>query len=226
MMNILELKEIKKVFHNSEDLNILDGINISIAAGDSISIVGKSGSGKSTLLHISGGLEKPTSGEVLLGDKNFYSLSDQIQSKTRNLRFGFIFQSNYLLEDFTSYENVLLPSLISGKKSIKRTNELLERVGLMDRKNHKPSQLSGGERQRIAICRALINQPDIIFADEPTGSLDEENAGLIENLLLNVVKEENRALFLVTHNKDFANKCDKRFILKNKHLMLLEDTIE
>ena len=223
MTKILELRQIKKDFNNGGLLNILDGICLTVNAGQSISVVGKSGSGKSTLLHIAGGLESPTEGSLFVEDKDFYTYPDKKQSKIRNTTFGFIFQSNYLLEDFNAYENILIPSQILGKSNPERAEELLKRVGLEDRRHHKPSQLSGGERQRIAVCRALMNRPEIIFADEPTGSLDEENAFVMENLLLDMVNEEGRTLFLVTHNPTFAKKCSQRYLLTNKNLVLLED---
>lgn len=211
-------KRFKKAQEGDGEITILDGINLSICKGESTSIIGKSGSGKSTLLHIAGGLDSPSSGKVFCNGVDFSTLDDKRKSSLRNLHIGFIFQANLLLDDFNALENVMAPALIAGK-SIKeckmRAVELLEQLGLVDRLSHFPNQLSGGEKQRVAICRALMNEPDIILADEPTGALDEENAQEVENLLLDLVRQEKRSLLLVTHNSDFAFKCDNVYLLKN-----------
>ncbi len=231
-MHPIELKEIVKRFKAAEkgedEITILNGIDLIINEGESTAIIGKSGSGKSTLLHIAGGLDAPTQGTVLCNDVDFATLDDKKKSQTRNLHIGFIFQSNLLLEDFNALENVMAPALISGKtiKECKpRAIELLKKLGLEDRMSHLPSQLSGGEKQRVAICRALMNKPEVIMADEPTGALDEENAQEVENILLSLVKEEGRSLLLVTHNQDFAFKCDNVYLLKN-HTLSLEKCCE
>ncbi len=214
-------KRFKKAQEGDGEITILDGINLCICKGESTSIIGKSGSGKSTLLHIAGGLDSPSSGKVFCNGVDFSTLDDKRKSSLRNLHIGFIFQANLLLDDFNALENVMAPALIAGK-SIKeckvRAIELLEQLGLVDRLSHFPNQLSGGEKQRVAICRALMNEPDIILADEPTGALDEENAQEVENLLLDLVRQEKRSLLLVTHNSDFAFKCDNVYLLKNHTL--------
>lgn len=230
-MHPIELYGIIKRFKETEkgegEITILNGIDLCIKQGESTSIIGKSGSGKSTLLHIAGGLDAPSSGNVLCNGVNFATLDDKRRSELRNLHVGFIFQANLLLEDFTALENVMAPAMIAGK-SIKdckpRALALLEKLGLTDRLSHLPSQLSGGEKQRVAICRALMNEPEVIMADEPTGALDEENAQDVENILLDLVKEEGRSLLLVTHNQDFAFKCDNVYLLRN-HVLNLEKSL-
>ena len=226
-MHPIELYCITKRFKAAEkgedEITILQDLSLNVLSGQSTAIIGRSGSGKSTLLHIAGGLDSPSEGKVLCNGIDFASLDDKKRSELRNLHIGFIFQANLLLEDFTALENVMAPALISGKKSAackERAVALLKRLGLEDRMNHVPGQLSGGEKQRVAICRALMNEPEVILADEPTGALDEENATDVENLLLDLVKEEGRSLLLVTHNQDFAFKCDNVYLLKNRSLSL------
>lgn len=218
-MAVIELKDIKKIY--DDNLLILDNINLSIEKGQSIAILGKSGSGKSTLLHIAGLIDNQTSGSIFINDKDVSQLTNDELASLRNKTLGFVFQNHMLLEDFNCLENVIVPSLIydnKKKESVKSAKALLEKVGLSDRLKHYPSQLSGGEKQRVSIARALINKPLLILADEPTGSLDEENAKLCENLLLDLVKKENTSLLLVTHNTDFANRCDQVYVLQNHNL--------
>ena len=227
-MHPIELDCITKRFKAAEkgedEITILQNLSLNVIEGQSTAIIGKSGSGKSTLLHIAGGLDSPSEGKVLCNGIDFASLDDRKRSELRNLHIGFIFQSNLLLEDFTALENVMAPALIAGKKEKEckdRAVELLNRLGLADRMNHIPGKLSGGEKQRVAICRALMNSPEVILADEPTGALDEENAGEVEQLLLDLVREEGRSLLLVTHNQDFAYRCDNVYLLKN-HVLTKE----
>lgn len=230
-MHPIELISVTKRFKaaekGSEEITILKDLDFCVMEGQSTAIIGKSGSGKSTLLHIAGGLDSPSEGQVICNGTDFSKLDDRRRSELRNLHIGFIFQANLLLEDFTAIENVMAPALISGKKEKEcrdRAEELLERLGLAQRMNHTPGKLSGGEKQRVAICRALMNKPEVIMADEPTGALDEENAQEVENLLLDLVKEEGRSLLLVTHNQDFAFKCDNVYTLKN-HSLWMEKSI-
>jgi lipoprotein-releasing system ATP-binding protein len=230
-MHPIELVSITKRFKAAEkgndEITILQDLNLSIVQGQSTAIIGKSGSGKSTLLHIAGGLDSPTEGKVICSGTDFASLDDKRRSVLRNRHIGFIFQANLLLEDFSALENVMAPALISGVKAKDcrdRAVELLERLGLADRMDHVPGKLSGGEKQRVAICRALMNRPEVILADEPTGALDEENASEVENLLLDLVREEGRSLLLVTHNQDFAFKCDNVYLLKNRNLTLEKES--
>ncbi len=230
-MHPIELVSITKRFKAAEkgndEITILQDLNLSIVQGQSTAIIGKSGSGKSTLLHIAGGLDSPTEGKVICSGTDFATLDDKRRSVLRNRHIGFIFQANLLLEDFSAIENVMAPALISGVKAREckdRAVELLERLGLADRMDHVPGKLSGGEKQRVAICRALMNRPEVILADEPTGALDEENASEVENLLLDLVREEGRSLLLVTHNQDFAFKCDNVYLLKNRNLTLEKES--
>ena len=230
-MHPIELVSITKRFKAAEkgndEITILQDLNLSIVQGQSTAIIGKSGSGKSTLLHIAGGLDSPTEGKVICSGTDFATLDDKRRSVLRNRHIGFIFQANLLLEDFSALENVMAPALISGFKAREckdRAVELLERLGLADRMDHVPGKLSGGEKQRVAICRALMNRPEVILADEPTGALDEENASEVENLLLDLVREEGRSLLLVTHNQDFAFKCDNVYLLKNRNLTLEKES--
>ncbi len=230
-MHPIELIGITKRFKTAEkgegEITILNGIDLAIVQGQSTAIIGKSGSGKSTLLHIAGGLDSPSEGKVICSGTDFSTLDDKHRSNLRNMHIGFIFQANLLLEDFTALENVMAPALISGKKPSEcrdRAVELLGKLGLEDRMNHIPGKLSGGEKQRVAICRALMNEPEVILADEPTGALDEENAMEVESLLLDLVKEEGRSLLLVTHNQDFAYKCDNVYLLKN-HVLTQEKSL-
>lgn len=222
----IELKQVTKSFKNASgegDLLILNSIDLCLLPGKSTAIIGKSGTGKSTLLQIAGGLDAPTSGTVLCNETDLGSLSDSKKSLIRNRNMGFVFQNNMLLEDFTALENVMIPALIGGsskKQCADRALQLLDKLGLSDRLDHLPGQLSGGEKQRVAICRALMNNPDVVFADEPTGSLDEENAREVENMLFDIVSSEKRTLLLVTHNIDFANRCDMVYRLRNRTLTL------
>jgi len=221
--SVVELVNLNKTFEigTKLELNIINNINLKINRALSYSIIGNSGTGKSTLLQIVGGLDEPTKGKVLVDGKDYSKLNDIQKSKIRNRKFGYIFQNNLLLEDFNVLENVLMPALIFGKEkeeSLERAKRLLDRVGLGSKINKMPNILSGGEKQRVSVCRSLINNPELVLADEPTGSLDEANAKIIEDLLFSLVKEESVSLLLVTHNKEFATKADKKFILRNKVL--------
>jgi len=224
-MHPIELKSITKRFKATEkgggEITILENLDLVVPQGSSVAVIGKSGSGKSTLLHIAGGLDSPSEGQVFCNGTDFASLDDRARSLLRNTHIGFIFQANLLLEDFTALENVMVPAMIAGKRERDckdRAVELLEKLGLADRMSHIPGKLSGGEKQRVAICRALMNRPEVILADEPTGALDEENAAEVETLLLDLVREEGRSLLLVTHNQDFAFRCDSVYELKNRCL--------
>lgn len=230
MNNIIELKNINKSFpqpNNNEKLNIISHLSLEIERGKSIAIVGKSGCGKSTLLQIAASLLKPSSGSIIFNNKNIINLKDKALCEIRNKEMGFIFQNSLLLDDFSAFENIMIPALIASKtkkQASTRATYLLKEIDLFDRKDHKPAQLSGGEKQRIALARALSNNPQIIFADEPTGSLDEENALYVENLLIDLVKKEGVTLILVTHNNNFANRCDR--VVKLTHGQIIEELSE
>ncbi len=213
--NILTIKNLEKVYvTDSEKLTVLKGLNLTVDEGSKIAIVGESGSGKSTLLNIIGGIDNATSGSVQAGDWEVTNLSEVKMSEYRSHFLGLIFQFHYLLKDFTALENVYMPALIAGlskKEAIERAKALLSDVGISDRINHLPSQLSGGERQRVAVARALINDPSLILADEPTGNLDPANAQKIGQLLFSMADKYKKTLILVTHDMKLAAKGDSQF---------------
>ena len=203
----------KKYTSDSETLTVLHDLNLSVEKGKKIVIVGESGSGKSTLLNIIGGIDKFESGSVIAGKWNVGKLNEKQISQYRSLFLGLVFQFHYLLKDFTALENVYLPALIAGvskKVAIQKAEQILEDVGVYDRKNHLPGQLSGGERQRVAVARSLINNPSLILADEPTGNLDPANAEKIGNLLFSIVEKYQKTLILVTHDLNLAKSGDEQ----------------
>ncbi|MFA5569841.1 MAG: ABC transporter ATP-binding protein [Sphaerochaetaceae bacterium] len=224
---LLQLSHISKRFASAnQTIDVLEDLNLSIYEGTSVAITGKSGSGKSTLLHIAGALDAPSGGEVYFKGILLDYYDDQLLSEYRNRHIGFIFQSHFLLDDFSALENVFIPSLIAKEKRsimVKRAKELLDKVGLSSRLHHKPFQLSGGEKQRVAICRALMNNPSLIIADEPTGSLDEQTAQEIEQLLIQLVREEHKTLLLVTHEKQLATLCDTSYLLSNGRVTPIDE---
>ncbi len=220
MDNILTATNIKKSFRRGKEttLTILDGLNIEIPRGEITLIVGASGAGKSTLLHILSGLDYPDSGSVVVDNKDIFGMKDRELSKFRNNKMGFVFQFHHLLAEFSAQENVVIPGLISGENKkvlYKRAFEVLDRVGLADRAEHKPAELSGGEQQRVAVARALINNPDIIFADEPTGNLDSVNSNHINELFLKLKNEMNKSFVIVTHNPEMKSIADRIIEMKD-----------
>ncbi|MEI8294702.1 MAG: ABC transporter ATP-binding protein [bacterium] len=190
-------------------IEVLRGIDIDMAAGESVFLCGASGAGKTTLLYTLAGLETPEGGTVEFEGESLYGLSGNALARLRNNHMGFVFQSYFLLPELTALENVLLPALIRGKAEAVRGRGLLERVGLAGRMDHLPSELSGGEQQRVAIARSLINDPAILFADEPTGNLDSKNGQVIINLLLDLSKADGRTLVVVTHDENLARRGDR-----------------
>lgn len=199
-------------------LNILDDITLQLDASENLAVIGPSGSGKSTFLHILGTLDQPTSGEVNLLDQQPFGFSEPELASFRNKNIGFVFQEHHLLPQLSALENVLIPALANGSASDKdrqRATELLTRVGLKQRLDHRPGHLSGGERQRVAVARSLMNQPSILLADEPTGSLDQANAESIGRLLLELQKQDELALVCVTHNDELASWFDRTVRLNN-----------
>ena len=221
--NLIELVNIHRAFwQGGERLNILNGVDLSVKPGETISLVGPSGSGKSTLLHIAGLLEKPDDGEIHILNKNVSSLSDKKLTQIRNQKLGFIYQYHYLLSEFSALENIMLPQLIAGKKrgiARERAITLLSSLNLGDRIYHRPYQLSGGEQQRVAIGRALANDPQIILADEPTGNLDFENAEAVFSMLLKQSRQAGVAAIIATHNLELAKKLDRIFLIENGSLL-------
>ncbi len=223
MSTILSAKNIFKSFdkEKTEKLEILKGINFELEEGTITVIVGASGSGKSTLLHILSGIDRAESGEVTIKGENINLLNDEKISKFRNKNLGFIFQFHHLLPEFTALENVSIPQMINGvsfKKTISQSKKLLDVVGLSERYEHKPAELSGGEQQRVAVARALANNPKIVFADEPTGNLDEANRQTMHQLFLELKNKHKITLLLVTHNPDLVELADKVYILENGKL--------
>lgn len=202
---------------------VLNGLNLEVSEGDKISIVGPSGSGKTTLLNLMGAMDTPGEGKVLFKGKDTTSYSKQELAGFRNQHLGFIFQMHHLLPQLTLFENVLLPLLPQGKSISREQKEwaeyLIEKVGITGQRNQKPSQLSGGECQRTAVVRALVNKPELLLADEPTGALDEENANALTDLLLTLSAEEGVTLITVTHATALADCMDKKFQLKNGKLV-------
>jgi len=222
MSSIVSIKDLEKTYEtDSEKLTVLRNLNLEVEEGSRIVIVGESGSGKSTLLNIIGGIDNITSGSVMAGNWNVSKLNESELSEYRSKFLGLIFQFHYLLKDFSALENVYMPAYIAGmpkKEAIKRAEQLLNDVGVFERRNHLPSQLSGGERQRVATARALINDPTLILADEPTGNLDPANAAMIGELLFNMVDKYNKTLFMVTHDTTLASKGGTCLKIVDGHL--------
>lgn len=216
---ILKLENVEKKYSGGvEELHIINDLTFSVEEGEFISILGRSGSGKSTLLNIMGLLDKVDGGKIFIDGQEVDRLSEEERDRIKNQMIGFVFQFHYLLPEFTALENVMLPALLNNfSKRVeveKRAKELLDKVGLSARENHKPSQLSGGEKQRVAIARALINSPKILLADEPTGNLDEETSEMIFKILKDINKNEKQTIIVVTHSKDLAEISDKQLYLK------------
>lgn len=222
MSNIVEIKNLEKTYvTDSERLTILKDLDLSIVEGSKNVIVGESGSGKSTLLNIIGGIDSATCGSVIAGKWNIRKLNENDLAEYRSSFLGLIFQFHYLLKDFSALENVYMPAFIAGvskKEAIERAEQLLNDVGVYDRKSHLPSQLSGGERQRVAVARSLINNPSLILADEPTGNLDPNNAVMIGDLLFSMVEKYNKTLILVTHDVKLAEKGEYCYKIVNGKL--------
>ncbi len=223
----LELNSICKVYGDPgtpSALQVLDGISLRVEAGDSLAVVGPSGCGKSTLLNIIGGLDRPTAGSTLLDGQDLATLSDDLLAQIRNRKIGFVFQQHHLLPSCTVLENVLIPTLAERRCRAERREDsdraeaLLERVGLADRRHHRPSQLSGGEAQRAAVVRALINQPRLLLADEPTGSLDAATASALGNLLAEMHTHQSVTLIVVTHSRELADRMSQVYELVNGRL--------
>jgi lipoprotein-releasing system ATP-binding protein len=212
---MIRAENIEKSFGS---LRVLKGISLEVSRNEIVAIVGASGAGKTTLLHILGTLEKPDSGRVLFDGKNVFALNDRHKSAFRNREIGFVFQFHHLLPEFNALENIMLPALIAGKtKKAAESSalELMEYMGIAGRKTHKPAQMSGGEQQRVAVARALINNPGVLFADEPSGNLDSANAAELHKLFQNLRNEKQQTIVIITHNAQLADIADRTLEMKD-----------
>lgn len=212
---MIQIRNIKKSFGS---LEVLKGIDLDIERGKVVSIVGASGAGKTTLLQILGTLDKPDSGSVVIDGVDVMKLSDAKRSTFRNKHMGFVFQFHQLLPEFTALENVMMPALIGGtskREARKRAEELLAFMGLSDRASHKPNELSGGEKQRVAVARALVNKPDVVFADEPSGSLDTHNKEELHRLFFDLRDKMGQTFVIVTHDEQLANLADRKISMQD-----------
>ena len=217
MAEIVRIEHVSKVFvTGSEQISILVDVQLSIEEGSVVVITGESGSGKSTLLNITGGLESASGGTVRVAGYRVNTLDEFELSTYRAQSLGLVFQFHYLLKDFTALENVMLPAYMAGstrREALEHARVLLAAVGLEHRGEHYPSQLSGGERQRVAVARALVNDPDVVLADEPTGNLDERNSALVQQILFDMVRTRSKTLLLVTHDATLAGHADRHLVL-------------
>jgi lipoprotein-releasing system ATP-binding protein len=221
---LLTIKSIKKEFYTgSEKIEVLKDINLVVAEGTTVIISGESGSGKSTLLNLIAGMDTPTSGKIFIRNTEVTALSEEMITQFRRQTVGFIFQFHFLLKGFNALENVMMPAFIAGvpgKKAKKRAEQLLEDVNLWQRRNHYLVQLSGGERQRVAVARSLMNNPDIIIADEPTGNLDEKNSKNVEDILFSLVERYKKTMILVTHDRGLAMRGNRHLAIEHGVLVL------
>lgn len=226
MDNLITIKDVRKIYRmGTKEVRAVDGIDLEFKKSRSIAIVGQSGAGKSTLLHMMGGLDRPTSGKILLGGTDIYRLSDKERAQIRNRRIGFVFQFYHLLSEFTALENVMMPVLMASD-AIRKTHDairkqaadVLKSVGLEHRIDHLPSRLSGGECQRVAIARALINGPEVLLCDEPTGNLDSKTSGAIYDLLLGLKSKSDVTVIIVSHDEKLSSRVDDTIRLKDGKL--------
>ena len=228
-MNKIECINLSKSFFlNSEELNVLNEINLSIEESDLIAITGKSGAGKSTLLHLIAGLDIPSSGDITFNDKSILSMTSNEISKLRLINFGFVYQFHHLLEDLTIEENILIPSILKNSFNNKVKNksiDLMKKLDIYDRKDSLPWKLSGGEKQRAAIARALINDPKFLFLDEPTGNLDKENASIIQNLLLDLSTTKGISLIAASHDNEFIKSFNSIYSLNDSKLVEIKSDL-
>ena len=216
---VLELRDIVRTFRQGEDrLEVLRGASLHVAAGEIVALTGPSGAGKSTFLHIAGLLERPDAGEVVVRGGACGSLSDDERTALRRRSIGFVYQFHHLLPEFTALENLVLPQMIAGvgrAAAGRRAQEMLEMTGIAERARHRPAEMSGGQQQRVAIARAFANQPEILIADEPTGNLDQETAGRMFELLLDLVRGQGVGALVATHNPELAARMDRELTVRN-----------
>jgi predicted ABC-type transport system involved in lysophospholipase L1 biosynthesis ATPase subunit len=213
---IIVAKDLHRSFTlGKSKVHVLRGVSLEIQRGEAVFLVGASGAGKTTLLYTLAGLERPESGKVIFEDHELYTAGESNDARHRNVRIGFVFQGYFLLPELTALENTLLPTMIGNRTSEERGIQALERVGLKDRLHHLPAELSGGEQQRVAIARALINDPSVVFADEPTGNLDSHTGEAIVDLLMNMVRESGKTLVVVTHDPKLATRGDRRLEMQD-----------
>jgi lipoprotein-releasing system ATP-binding protein len=214
---LLSLSSIAKVYETGlERIEVLRGVDLSVPSGSTVAITGESGSGKSTLLNLIGGLDHATSGTICVGGLDIGRMAEEELSRYRNKYVGFIFQFHFLLRDFTALENVTIPAMVAGMPRAalrERGERLLDEVGLTRRRNAFPAELSGGERQRVAVARALMNEPLLILADEPTGNLDEGNSRVVQDVLFSLVEKHGRTMIIVTHDRGLAGRADTHYVL-------------
>jgi lipoprotein-releasing system ATP-binding protein len=222
---LLDVRGLSKSFPNAGGgrLQVLDNVDLGVMAGELVAIIGESGTGKSTLLHLLGALDRPDAGTVLFNGRNLADKSDEELSVFRNRSIGFVFQFHHLLPEFSAVENVLMPALIrrmAPKKARERADELLERLGLSERRDHRPGELSGGEKQRVAVARALMNEPDLVLADEPTGNLDTTTADRLHAEVVRLCRDLGQTFIVVTHNPAFAALADRMLELREGRLQV------
>jgi lipoprotein-releasing system ATP-binding protein len=225
----LEARGLCKHYHGGDgsELRILRGVDLRVEGGEVVAVIGASGVGKSTLLHLLGALDRPTGGEVLVGGQALAEMDQESRAKIRNLHVGFVFQFHHLLRDFSALENVALPNRIAGaseEDARERAREILDAVGLSSRRNHLPTQLSGGEQQRVAVARALVNNPLVLLADEPSGNLDGPTSRELHDLLFRLRGEQGTSMVLVTHNLELARRADRVLELRDGILSNQEGT--
>ena len=220
---ILAATNVTKIFRGGDgnEIRVLDGVDLSVARGEMVAIIGASGAGKSTLLHVLGALERPTAGDVRLAGVDITAMGDEALAALRNRSVGFVFQFHHLLKEFSAVENVMMPLRIAGETppaARRRAMELLNRVGLVPRAHHRPSEMSGGEQQRTAVARALAMQPPLLLADEPSGNLDHQNAESLHDLFAELAREMGLGLVVVTHNRSLASRAGRVLLLEDGRL--------